>query len=101
MTNVPDRMWRETVPKSNAYPDGGAFYHETKPTSVQGELVPYVREDLSLAEKLYQEYIKVDDWYIQPEDGSHASKFAIRRIAVRLGVYSEFCEFFKDKSDAH
>lgn len=40
---APERMWRETIPASKMYPDGGSFYHETE---VKRSAVEYVRADV-------------------------------------------------------
>lgn len=45
---------------------------------------------LEIAQKLREEYQRVDDWPLQTEEGSHGAKCAIRCVAVKLGVYSEF-----------
>ena len=45
MIPAPERMWREPIPPSKTYPEGGSFYHEVKPDGV--ELVEYVRKDLN------------------------------------------------------
>ena len=45
--SAPEKMWRETVPKSQMYPDGGAFYHEVATARKGG--IEYTRTDLSQA----------------------------------------------------
>ena len=44
MSDAPKRMWREIIALCEMYPDGGAFYHETKPSRPADE---YHRADLS------------------------------------------------------
>lgn len=44
-----------------------------------------------IAEKLWQEYLRVEDW-AKTSDEIHIAKSAIRCCATRLGCYVEFCE---------
>lgn len=51
-----------------------------------------------IAKALWSEYLRVDEWPLQTEEGAHGAKCAIRCCATRLGVYPEFVA--KDKDDA-
>lgn len=53
-----------------------------------------------IASKLWEEYLRVDTWSLQTEEGAHGAKCAIRCVAVALGVYSEFCAKGKDDEKA-
>lgn len=43
-----------------------------------------------IANCLWQEYQRVDQWCNKGDDDPHSAKVAIRCCATRLGVYSEF-----------
>ena len=43
-----------------------------------------------IADALWAEYRRVDDWPLQTEEGAHGAKCAIRCCATRMGVYPEF-----------
>lgn len=51
-----------------------------------------------IADALWSEYHRVDDWCIRGGDDPHSAKVAIRCCAARLGVYPQFIA--KDKGDA-
>lgn len=50
----------------------------------------------ALAQKLWDEYLRVDNWVLQTQEGADGAKCAIRGVAVKLGVYSEFCDLGHD-----
>lgn len=53
-----------------------------------------------LAKKLWQEYLRVDTWPVQTEEGAHGAKCAIRCVATSLGVYPEFVDQDDETAEA-
>lgn len=43
------------------------------------------------ARKLWEEYLRVDSWPLQTSEGAHGAKCAIRCVAVKFGIYPQFC----------
>lgn len=50
-----------------------------------------------VADALWAEYQRVDEWCRFEKDDPHSARVAIRCCATRLGVYSAFCA--KDDTD--
>ncbi len=55
-----------------------------------------------IAQSLWQEYLRVDEWPATNDDMRHGARCAIRCVATKLGVYAEFCSLdtSEGKADA-
>ena len=49
-----------------------------------------------IAKKLWEEYLRVDEWILSNDDERHGARCAIRSVAVKLGCYVEFCALDKE-----